>query len=155
MKADPAFRQMYESEFARVFRTVFLLCKDRATAEDATQEAFIRALERWARLKDEPWVAGWVTSTAVNMVKRSLRRRPVLRPSDDTEEDPDTAIDVWRGIRRLPLRQQQAVVLYYGGDLSVGEVARIMECEEGTIRAHLAKARQALRKHLGGGLDAE
>lgn len=55
-RPDPEFERTYREEFIRVFRTVYLLSYDEKAAEDATQEAFARALERWPRLRDQPWV---------------------------------------------------------------------------------------------------
>ncbi|MGH2556624.1 MAG: RNA polymerase sigma factor [Actinomycetota bacterium] len=150
MSVDPRFRQLFEEEYERVFRSAYLLCRDRATAEDCAQEAFARCLERWDRLGGQPWVGGWVTSTALNLARRSLRRRKVGTLPDRTERDLDASVDLRRGIRGLPRRQQQAMVLYYGADLPIAEVAAVMRCEEGTVKAHLARAREALRGHLEG-----
>ena len=76
---EPTFRALYEAEAEQVFRTVFLLCRDEDLARDATQEAFARALERWDRLQGEPWLGAWVTTVALNVAKRSLRR---VRPTE-------------------------------------------------------------------------
>ena len=76
VKVHHEFVELYEREHERVFQVTFALCQDRDVAEDATQEAFARALERWARLRDRPWVGGWVMSTALNVARRMLRRRP-------------------------------------------------------------------------------
>jgi RNA polymerase sigma-70 factor (ECF subfamily) len=149
LNADPAFRQLYEAEAPAVFQAVYLLCRDRGVAEDATQEAFARALERWGRLRDQAWVGGWVMSTALNVARRSLRRRrPQPEPSLD-ERDVDAAVDMWRAVRALPLRQQQAVVLRYRADLSMDEIGAAMGCDPGTVRTHLARAREALRARMG------
>ncbi len=154
MRVDSGFREFYEREFRAVFRASLLLCRDSAAAEDATQEAFARALERWDRLVDKDWAGGWVMSTAINLGKRALRRRP--RPALPSVEasDLDARLDLWIAVARLPLRQQQAVVLYYGADLSVRDVAKAMDCREGTARAHLARARTTLEVYLGGEIDA-
>jgi len=61
----------------------------------------------------------------------------------------DDAVDVWRAVRALPLRQQQAVVLRYRADLSTEEIAAAMGCDSGTVRTHLARAREALRARMG------
>ena len=58
---DPEFEALYRREFLAVFRTVYLLAGTREVAEDATQEAFARALERWSRLRGQTWAGGWVT----------------------------------------------------------------------------------------------
>jgi RNA polymerase sigma-70 factor (ECF subfamily) len=149
VSVDPAFRDLYEREAHAVFQTVYLLCRDRTAAEDATQEAFARALERWARLRDQPWVGGWVTSTAVNAVRRTLRRRPAVRLNAHPDQDLDASVDLWREVRRLPLRQQQAVILRYRADLPMEEIGAAMGCDAGTVRTHLARARDTLRKRIG------
>ena len=133
-----------------MYRAAFALCGDRATAEDATQEAFARALERWSRLRDVTWVRGWITTTALNVVRRAMRRRSTARneahggPEETEPAGRDDVLDLWRSIRALPRRQQEAVVLHYVADLPVSEVAAAMRCGEGTVKAHLSRARVAL-----------
>jgi DNA-directed RNA polymerase specialized sigma24 family protein len=56
-------------------------------------------------------------------------------------------------VRVLPRRQQEAVLLHYAADLPLWDVAGAMKCEEGTVKAHLAKAREALRRMREGALD--
>ena len=148
MKVDRRFADLYEAEFANVFRAVLLLCGDRATAEDATQEAFARALERWRRLRDRQWAAGWVMTTAMNAARRSLKRRPEPVRAPSADHDLDAEVDLWRSVRRLPRRQQEAVVLHYVLDLPIAEVGQAMGCEEGTVKAHLSRARDAMRAQL-------
>jgi len=154
VRVDQRFQELYRAEFRAVYRAVVLACGDLAVAEDATQEAFARALERWGRLQDRPWVAGWVATTAMNVARRSLRRRPDSDPEAMVAaSDPDSAEDVWAAVRDLPRRQRESVVLHYAMDLPVSEVARLMRCAEGTVKAHLSKARTALRGRLEGVRD--
>jgi RNA polymerase sigma-70 factor (ECF subfamily) len=152
---EPWFVKLYQTEHDRVFQVTYALCGDRPTAEDATQEAFARALERWDHLRDQSWAAGWVTSTALNVARRMLRRRRWLPGSGPVDVDPvaDGALDLWQAVRRLPRRQQQAVTLHYAFDLPLAEVAQVMSCREGTVKAHLAHAREALRTRLEGAAD--
>jgi RNA polymerase sigma-70 factor (ECF subfamily) len=150
VRVDPAFRELFEHEFQTVFRACYLVTGDRAAAEDATQEAFARCLERWGRLRDQPWVAGWVTTTALNLARRSLRRRPAPPEPERIEPQPDLGLDLWRGIRALPPRQQEALLLHYAADLPLSEVAQVMGCGEGTVKTHLSRARAALRRYLEG-----
>jgi RNA polymerase sigma-70 factor, ECF subfamily len=153
VRVDPGFEELYRREHETVFRAVLALCGDRAVAEDATQEAFARALERWKRLRNRSWAAGWVTTTALNVARRLLRRRPVGAPDRADGRDVDRAVDVWRAVRALPERQQEAVVLFYVVDLPVAAVAGAMGCSEGTVKAHLSRAREALRGSLEGVRD--
>ena len=139
---------MYEQAFPVVYRVVYRSCGRREMAEDATQEAFARAFERWSRLRGEPWVVGWVLTTALNILRRAMRRtreepREVhLKPRRD--DDVDEAIDLWHAIRHLPRRQAEAVVLYYVLDLPVADVAEVMGCRDGTAKTHLDRGRQRL-----------
>ncbi len=143
----PAF---YEREFTMVFRAVLLSCRRRETAEDATQEAFARALVRWRRLSGEPWAAGWVTTTAMNVARRAMRRQaeaPADAPSPVHDHEAD--LDVRAAVRHLPARQQEAVALHYLLDLSVADTASAMNVDEGTVKTHLARARESLERALG------
>jgi RNA polymerase sigma-70 factor (ECF subfamily) len=155
LKVDGRFAELYEAEFAAVYRACFALCGDRQLAEDAAQEAFARALERWRRLRERPWVAGWVATTALNVVRRSLRRRRAEPRPEPTPGEADThganeRLDLIRAIRALPARQQEALVLHYVADLSVDDVAEAMGVETGTVKTHLARAREAMARTLGG-----
>jgi RNA polymerase sigma-70 factor (ECF subfamily) len=158
VRVDDGFGAFYRTEAEGVFRTVYLLTRDPALAEDATQEAFARALERWRRLQGQAWVGGWVTRTAINVAKRGLRHRdPPRADPHGSGADADATIDLWRGVSRLPPRQQEAVILYYRDDRPVEEIAQILGCREGTVRTHLARARASLRTavEVDGGVDAQ
>jgi len=153
--ADPGFERFYETEAQSVFRAVYLLSRDRVLAEDATQEAFARALERWERLASQPWSGGWVTTTALNIARRGLRRRRPLGSVPRDNPEPEETIDLWTRVKELPRRQQEAVVLHYRMGFSVEEVARVMGCRDGTVRTHLARAREVLRAALKGVSDED
>jgi RNA polymerase sigma-70 factor (ECF subfamily) len=148
MKIDEGFRAMYEREFPSVYRAVYVLCRDPSLAEEAAQEAFARALARWRRLRRHPSVAGWITTTALNVARRSLRKRELLHAPPPAEPDREARMDLASGIRRLPARQQEAVLLYYLLDLSVAQTAAAMEVDPGTVKTHLSRARIALAESL-------
>jgi RNA polymerase sigma factor (sigma-70 family) len=149
VKVDEGFRVMYEREFPTVYRAVRLLCGDPALAEDATQEAFARALARWRRLGSQPWAAGWVTTTALNVARRQLRRRVTPPAEAPSEPDREGILDLVTAIRRLASRQQEAIVLHYLLDLPVAETAASMGCDAGTVKTHLSRARATLARALG------
>ncbi len=150
MNVEPEFRELYEREHPTVLRACFLLARDRAAAEDATQEAFARALERWDRLRGQDWAGGWVMRTALNVVKRSRSgdRRATGVATDRAAPEVDVAgrTDLWTAVGRLPRRQREATVLHYALDLPVAQVAAAMGCSEGAVKAHLFKARAALAR---------
>lgn len=121
-------------------------------ASDATQEAFGRAYARWSRLSKHPWAGGWVTTTALNLCRKELRRRartaPRLASEAETGRDVPQELDVVVALGRLPFRQREAVVLFYWNDLPVAAVADLMNISESAVRSHLTHARTALKKTL-------
>jgi RNA polymerase sigma-70 factor (ECF subfamily) len=152
---DPAFRDLYEREFPAVFRAAYALSGDRELAEDAAQEAFARALSSWRRLAGESWAAGWVTTTALNVARRGLRRRRVGESPRPEPVDADALLDLRAAISDLPARQQTAVILHHLMDLPVRDVAAAMQCREGTVKAHLSKGRAGIERRLGRQVSAE
>jgi RNA polymerase sigma-70 factor (ECF subfamily) len=113
MTASPGFRELYEREFAAVYRAAYALSGDRTLAEDAAQEAFARALARWRRVSREPWAGGWVMTTALNFARRQMRKRPLTAEPGPADADAEALIDLRRAVRTLPAQQQTVVVLHY------------------------------------------
>jgi RNA polymerase sigma-70 factor (ECF subfamily) len=143
------FEAFYTSEFSRVFDSAYALSRDEAAALDATQEAFARAYARWRRLERESWAGAWVTTTALNVVRRHLRRRPPAPASaPPVSADPAPRLDVLDALRALPRRQREAAVLFYVADLPVTAVAAAMGLSEGAVKSHLSRAREHLRRSL-------
>lgn len=141
---EQEFQAAYEQLFPLAFRVACRYSGDRQEAEDAAQEALARAFQRWARLRGQPWIAGWVLTTTLNVLRK---RRPIdlADPSVETASvDIEASLDLWAAIRRLPRRQAQAVLLHYLADLSIGDMATAMGCREGTAKAHLDRARKRL-----------
>ena len=153
LTAQGSFEALYNREFDRIFAATRAFLHDREAALDATQEAFSRAYARWNRLSTQTWVTAWVMTTALNLCRRKARGRGEGRAlADDADAEfagpsPDR-IGLLDALRRLPPRQRQAVVLHYIGDLPVSVVAESMGLSEGTVKAHLFRARNALRIDL-------
>jgi RNA polymerase sigma-70 factor (ECF subfamily) len=150
VSVDPGFREFYQKEFTAVFRAVIMLAGDRQLAEDATQEAFARALSRWRRLRTHPSPGGWVTTTALNITRRQLRGRPPIGTpqTTDVSGDIEGRVALRAAIGDLPARQQEAVLLHYLLDLPVSETASVMGIDQGTVKTHLSRARTALERAL-------
>lgn len=125
-------------------------------AEDATQEAFLRAYRDWDRVGLMAHPGAWVRRVALNLAVGRWRRarseaRAVLRLTPDDEPpppDPDTD-RFWDEVRALPRRQAQVVALTYVDDLDSEGVADVLGISASTVRVHLARARTALAERLG------
>ncbi len=148
------FEGFFVAQYPLVYRAALAFCGDRELAADATQEAFVRAYERWNRLGKEPWAGGWTITTALNLCKRTgrkaVRRRAVemAAPSPNAVSEREDWYPVHQALVRLPSRQRQVIVLHYFCDFSVAEVAELTHIREGTVKAHLFRARKALGEDL-------
>jgi RNA polymerase sigma-70 factor (ECF subfamily) len=151
------FEYFYQQEYPKVVALAHALSGSRMGAEDIAQEAFLRAYRDWDRVGSYEHQAAWVRRVAANLATSGLRRRMVearaltrLASRRQPAVDPLAAGDreFWAAVRTLPRRQAQAVALYYFQDLSVQQTATALGCTEGTVKAHLAKARRTLARQL-------
>lgn len=143
------FTDFYRASFPRVYRATWVLARDEDLARDATQEAFERAYVRWRRLRKETWALGWVMTTSFNLARRNGKKRLPAVADEGVSPAPSSGrVDVALALAKLAPRQQQAVVLHYIVDLPIRDIATVMNVSEGTVKAHLAQGRSALREHL-------
>lgn len=149
------FDAFYRSEYAAVVALIGVLTGSGWIAEDAAQEAFLRAHRDWERVGTLDSPEGWVRRVAINLARsrwRSIRAeakakmRLMAGPTWHLVEPEDEAF--WDEVRSLPERQAQAIALRYVDDLPVAAIADIMSAAEGTVRALLHQGRQRLERQL-------
>ncbi len=155
---DYAFARWYAETAGPTTRRVAAAVGDAALAREATAEAFARAFERWSRVQRLDAPEAWVCTVAVNLCRRSWRRRALearalsragslraepVAPSEPPDDELRQAVD------DLPARMRAAVTLRYWEDLPEHEVARRMDVAPGTASALLSQARRRLGAHVG------
>ena len=152
MALEAAFEDFYRREHPRVLASMTLVAGALEPAQEATDEAFARAWDRWERVSEMAAAGGWVYRVALNVVRRRARRarleQALLLRRVEPESVPPSAEEVWQLVAALPERQRVAVVLRYVGDLPEREVAVAMGVARGTVAATLASARARLRTML-------
>jgi RNA polymerase sigma-70 factor, ECF subfamily len=150
--------EFVDREYPQVVASVGLVCGSAAVAEDAVQEALARAWEQYERGRDIDRLGAWVTTVALNLARSHFRRRRVERNARsrlveraETRDEPASSVDrhaVQQALLRLPRRQREVTVLRYYGGLDVAEIATWLGIAEGTVKAMLFRARQALAEAL-------
>lgn len=154
---DLGFDEWFVHAYPRVKAAVSLSVGDANLAEEATAEAFSRALLHWSKLQGSRSPNGWVYTVAMNQVRSTLRRRRVERrwlrrqpdPSSQQHAAPSEPDDpLWQAVRQLPRRARTAVALRYIADMSEQEVADAMGIAIGTVKATLHQARKRLAQDL-------
>ncbi len=124
-------------------------------AEDAAQDAFVKAMLRWRSVSVMDRPATWVYVVAVRALRKRLLRDRAFpeqlaskeHVSDETEGVVTAAV-ISKALDTLPARQRLATVLRFHGDLTVPEIARAMRCSQGTVKSTLHSALARLRIDL-------
>jgi RNA polymerase sigma-70 factor (sigma-E family) len=149
-------------EHPRLVGALTLQTGDRAVAEELAQETLIRACQHWRKVTEMAAPRAWLHTVALNQARswgrrrsaeRRARARHDARPVEvrDTTDTSDR-LAVRAAVTALPARQRTALVLRYYADLPAAEVAAVMGCAEGTVRALTHQAITALRR-CGGLLE--
>ncbi len=148
------------------FRTAWLVTRSSAEAEDAAQEAFVKAYYAMPRFRPgapfKPWILRIVANEAKNR-GRSARRRDALALRA-AAADPGGAVpspeaaalereeqqELLAAIARLPERDRLVLGYRYFLDLSEADMAEALDCRPGTVKSRLSRATAHLRAELGG-----
>jgi len=153
-----AFAALIDSAANRLYALACLILRDSDRAEDATQEAFVRAWRELPRLREVDKFDAWLRRLVVNACYdegRRVRRRAevsLLRVSDRSVADSSSAVDesdrVERAFRRLPLDQRTALVLQHHFSLSHTEIAETLGIPVGTVKSRVRYGVAAMRAAL-------
>ena len=131
----------YRAEADRLWRALVGYSGDRELASDAVAEAFTRAIQHDAEIRD---LVSWVWTVAFRLAAAELRRPS---PPELIAEDQalDELPDLVRALRQLPPKQRLAVVLHDYADRPTREVAAVLGTSTATVRVHLSQGRRRLR----------
>jgi RNA polymerase sigma-70 factor (ECF subfamily) len=155
----------------RIFRFLLASLRDRETAENLTQDCFIRAFQGRNRFRGEASVATWLMQIAANLVRdhRGSSRLKFWRRTVDTGVDMGALSDwipdqhgspevqsmareqveaVWTGVADLSERQRTVFLLRFVEDMDILEIAAATNMKEGTVKTHLFRAVEAVRRKL-------
>jgi RNA polymerase sigma-70 factor, ECF subfamily len=155
---------LYDRHKRLVYRTALAITGDAEVSADLLQDVFLR-LYRFIKNVDanrplEPWLYRMTTNLAYTWIKRHKRWgiswedlaekfTIVRRPQPDAVvESQDDWQQVRQAVLSLPFPQRVVVVMYYINDLSLQEIADILDIPEGTVKSRLHYGRRALKEHL-------
>jgi len=154
------FDQHLERVLDPAFRLAMTMLNDRAAAEDAVQEAALKAWRHQDRFRPGAELRPWFLAIVANECRSARRSRwwRVVRLAEVwAERRPDRLeerIDLDAALDRLPGHHLLPLSLYYHLDLPIEEVARVLGCSEGAARQRLHRALVALRPSLALEADA-
>jgi RNA polymerase sigma-70 factor (ECF subfamily) len=166
LAGDPrAFEGIVRRWQSPLINLAYRFCRDRARAEDMAQDAFLRAFRNLASWRQESAFSTWLFSLATNLYCSEIRRiPPVTLPFDEIPEphDPRTlntgaqqqlehhqeSAALHKAINTLPPKYREVLLLYYFQEMDVPATAASLSLPEGTVKAHLFRARNLLRAKL-------
>lgn len=140
-----------------VFAVTLGILRNRADAEDATQDAFIRAYENLEKYDLSRKFSTWMFTVAANVAKNALRKRRRDRepPLPDPQGDPAEIVSqeatlaaVRATVWALPEAYRAPLVLHYWHDLPLEEIGQILGIPVGTVKTRLHRARALVRLEL-------
>ena len=156
-----AFEELLAPALDPAFRLAMTMLKDRGAAEDAVQEAALKAWRKLGGFRAGSELRPWFLAIVANECRSTRRTRwwgvirlgelPHRPVSDDRSAD---RLDLDAALDRLPQHQLLALTLYYHLDLPIEEVARVLGCSPGAARVRIHRALAALRPGMAMEVDA-
>lgn len=141
-------------------------------AEDLYQQTFLKAFELYKKISLNKNPCSYLMSLATNIWrnhKSMYARHERIAPTISAQAEGMQIEDVQSGenileqivkkeeyarlnmsVNRLPDKQRQVILLFYAGEMSIEDIAKILKIPKGTVKSRLNKARQCLRKEMEG-----
>ena len=155
---DPSrFADLYEEHFERVYAYVLRRVCDRSEAQDITSDVFHQAL---ANIKRFEWrgapFAAWLYRIASNaiadhcqrMSRQSKSEPPPLQSNDESFDDVERRALLFRSVDRLPPDQRRVIVMRFGEERSIREIAETLGRSEGAVKQLQWRGLQTLRAQM-------
>ena len=168
---DLEFDQLIRQQQRRVYRVLYSLTRDEDAANTLTQECFFKAYQSLRTFRGECRIETWLMRIAVNLARDHHKNRKAsfwrkLVGMDDAET-PESAPfvagepsaersliarqemnAVWRAVSSLPQQQREIFVLRFREEMSLTEIAEVLGLQVGSVKSHLFRAINGLRKKL-------
>jgi RNA polymerase sigma-70 factor (ECF subfamily) len=160
-----AYEEIVRRHQSIAFRTAWVITGSAADAEEATQDAFVKAHRALGRFRDgaplRPWLLTIVANEARNRVRAAGRRdRLALRVAEERRPggavpSPEAALldferreELLAAVAQLPDADREAIACRYFLDLSEEETAAALGCPRGTVKSRVSRALGRLRERM-------
>jgi RNA polymerase sigma factor (sigma-70 family) len=167
-KDRDAFKQLFDMYKEKVYRMSFTVLKNKTASEDVLQEVFIQV---YLKIRDLKYIGAfevWLYRITMNCCRKFINKENKLRiinvnenydgyteMEDDEINTPENIMvqqelctEVMKVIYELPEYQRISVVLFYYNEMSIKEIANIMNCSEGTVKSRLYHGKKYLRNKV-------
>lgn len=155
------FEQIMQEYRHRILRLGYSMLRDRAAAEEVTQEVLVRVWRGLPGFRSESSLSTWIYTITRNACLTAIGRRErqcvSLEEPAPRREVERKAADAWsipehpdaaELLNRLPAKYRQVVSLFYMQEKSYDEVARMLDLPVGTVKTYLHRARKSLAEEM-------
>jgi len=148
-----ALGAIFDRYWPRVWRAAYATAGDRELANDAAQDAFLRAVSALHRFDRRLPLEPWLVRIAVNRTIDLLRRERRLLPEQAADarfalDAPPADEELTEALRALGPERRAVIALHYWFDYTTPQIAEVLEVPVGTVNSRLARALRDLRLHL-------
>lgn len=152
---DEAFYELVSRDKERLYKIAFAYLKNEADALEAIQEMTYRAYAKLKKLKEPKYFNTWLIRILINYCideqKRKKRVLPLVHAAEaatDGDEIDHRKFGLELAIERLEPKYRHIIMLKYFHDLTITEIAQVLECPDGTVKSWLNKALKGLREYV-------
>ena len=151
-----SFEGLYCRYYSSMVAIAYCVLREHSIAEDAAQQAFLRALRNLQSLRHKDKFASWLTRLCKNVAKDMITAKPgriktleipQLQFPDKTNKD-DIGQEVRQALESISTSAKELVVLRYYDNLSYEKISGILGISEATIGRKLRKAKRNIAKYL-------
>ena len=158
-RRDQTIERLITEYQTSLLRLCYIRLKDKALAEDAVQETFLKAYRGYDHFRGESSEKIWLCRIAVNVCRdmergawfRLMDRRvtPDMLP-EKADQAAEKDIDLTLAIMNLPRKLRETIILYYYQDMGTEEIAEALGIAQSSVSGRLKRGREKLRKALEG-----
>ncbi len=138
----------------RLYMIALSFTKNHDDSEDIIQNVFLKLWKYIGHFENEEHIDKWLTRVCINesknYIKLSFRKNTFLDDAKDLYTfDKPKDYDVFNAVMSLPKKERTVIHLFYYEDMSVSEMAKMLEMKESAVKTRLHRARKKLKDILG------
>lgn len=153
---EEMFNKKYDKYSALIYRLAFQYTLNKATAEDITQDVFIKLFVNNKRFANDEHEKAWIIRVTINHCKNILKSKNnnhlQLLDTEHIDEHFENRsiekIDIQQSIKDLSQNERTIILLYYYEDLTTKQISKYLKMNENTVKSHLKRAKIKLKNNL-------
>lgn len=151
---ETAFYALITGQRRRLYGIAYSYLHNENDALEAVQETVCRAWSKCGRLRNPELFVSWLIRILINCcVDEQKRRKRVvpyeeIRGTDTREMVNDSKLDLERALNRMKPKYRHVLILKYYQDMTVTEIAKVLDCPEGTVKTRLHQGLKLLRQKI-------